>query len=64
MAIVDITILEGRDLETKSRLIESLTTAVTDTLGAEPHQVRVVINEVREGNYGVAGRTVSKTFRK
>ncbi|MDE0113084.1 MAG: 2-hydroxymuconate tautomerase family protein [Albidovulum sp.] len=64
MAIVKVTILEGRDLETKNRLIKSLTTAVIDTLGAEPQQVRVVINEVKEGNYGVAGRAVSKSVRK
>ncbi|MDH3703308.1 MAG: 4-oxalocrotonate tautomerase family protein [Alphaproteobacteria bacterium] len=58
MAIVSITIIEGRDRETKNRLIARLTDAVVDTLGAEPGQVRVVINEVGDGDYAVAGKPV------
>lgn len=58
MAIVTITIIEGRDRETKNRLIESLTAAVVDTLDAKPQQVRVVINEVGDGDYAVAGKPV------
>lgn len=58
MAIVSITIIEGRDRDTKNRLIERLTAAVVDTLDAEPRQVRVVINEVGDGDYAVAGKPV------
>ncbi len=58
MAIVSITIIEGRDRETKNALIARLTDAVVDTLGAEPRQVRVVINEVKDGDYAVAGKPV------
>lgn len=58
MAIVTITIIEGRDRETKKQLIEKLTDAVVDTLEAKPTQVRVVINEVKDGDYGVAGKPV------
>ena len=58
MAIVGITIIEGRDRETKNRLIARLTDAVVETLGAEPRQVRVVINEVGDGDYAVAGKPV------
>ena len=55
MAIVTITIIEGRSLGTKRQLAARLTDAVVETLNAEPRQVRVVINEVPEGNYAVAG---------
>jgi len=55
MAIVNLTIFEGRDEETKSRLIRALTDAVVKELPANPKHVRVVIIEVPEGNYGVAG---------
>ena len=55
MAIVSITIIEGRSPGTKCRLAARLTDAVVETLNAEPRQVRVVINEVPEGNYAVAG---------
>ena len=58
MAIVSITIIEGRDRETRNRLIARLTDAVVETLGAQPGQVRVVINEVADGDYAVAGKPV------
>ena len=55
MAIVNGTIIEGRDRTTKEMLMKRLTDAVIETLGAEPRQVRVMINEVRDGDYGVGG---------
>lgn len=58
MAIVSITIIEGRDRDTKAALMKRLTQAVVDTLGAEPRQVRVAINEVKDGDYAVAGQPV------
>lgn len=58
MAIVTITIIEGRDRETKNRLMRRLTEAVVDTLDAKPGQVRVVINEVGDGDYAVGGNPV------
>ena len=44
MAIVGLTIIEGRDRETRSRPIARPTDAVVKTLDAQPGQVRVVIN--------------------
>jgi 4-oxalocrotonate tautomerase len=58
MAIVSVTIIEGRDQETKTRLMERLTAAVVDTLDAKPGQVRVVLNEVKDGAYAVGGTPV------
>lgn len=58
MAIISITIIEGRDQETKSLLIKRMTEAVIETLDAKPGQVRVIINEVRDGAYGVGGNPV------
>ena len=55
MAIVTIVILEGRDRETKDKLIKRLSDAVIDTLDAKPEQVRVVIQKVPDGDYGVGG---------
>ena len=55
MAIVSVTIIEGRDRTTKEILMKRLTDAVIETLGAEPRQVRVMINEVRDGDYAVGG---------
>jgi 4-oxalocrotonate tautomerase len=58
MAIVNVTIIEGRSQEVKSALMAGITDAVVAALGAKPHQVRVVINEVRDGAYSVAGNPV------
>ena len=58
MAIISITIIEGRDQETKNQLMVKLTDAVVETLDAKPAQVRVFINEVKDGAYAVAGNPV------
>ena len=58
MAIVNITIIEGRDRETKNALMAKLTEAVVEVLDAKPQQVRVVISEVKDGDYAVAGNPV------
>ena len=58
MAVVTLTIFEGRNDETKARLIGALTDAVVKELPAKPEHVRVIINEVPVANYGVAGKTV------
>jgi 4-oxalocrotonate tautomerase family enzyme len=38
--------------------MQALTDAVCESLAIEPRQVRVVIQEVSQGNYAVAGKTV------
>ena len=58
MAVVSITIIEGRDRETKNRLIAKLTQAVIECLDAQPNQVRVIVNEVGDGDYAVGGKPV------
>ena len=58
MAIVSVTIIEGRPPEAKQALMAKLTEAVVEVLGAEPRQVRVVIHEVKNGDYAVGGTPV------
>ncbi len=58
MAIINVTIAKGRDQAVKNRIIEKMTEVMVDTIGAKPQQVRVVINEVEDGNYGVAGKPI------
>ena len=58
MAVVTLTIFEGRNDETKARLIKALTDAVVDELPAKPEHVRVIIHDIPKSNYGVAGKTV------
>jgi 4-oxalocrotonate tautomerase len=58
MAIIDVTLLEGRPQEVKDRVMARLTQVLVEELGAKPHQVRVVLREVRAGCYAVAGQAV------
>lgn len=58
MAVITLTIFEGRDDETKARLIKALTEAVVKELPAKAEHVRVIIHDLPTANYGVAGKTI------
>ena len=58
MAIIDVTILEGRSQDVKNRVMARLTEVLVEELGAKPAQVRVVLRDVRGGAYAVAGQPV------
>lgn len=55
MAIVTLTISEGRDQAHLDRLHKALAEAVMRELPAEPRQVRTVIYQVPAGSYAVGG---------
>jgi len=59
MPIVNVTLMEGYDAETKRTLSKKLTDTVLDTIAAPPEAVIVVINEVPGENYMRGG--VSRT---
>jgi len=50
MAIIDVTMHEGRPREVKDRIMMRLTQVLIEELGAQPHQVRVVLREVKREN--------------
>ncbi|MEO0997546.1 MAG: tautomerase family protein [Pseudomonadota bacterium] len=58
MAVITLSIFEGRSDETKAKLIKALTDAVVAELPAKPEHVRVIIHDLPVANYGVAGKTV------
>ncbi|MFL5797260.1 MAG: 2-hydroxymuconate tautomerase [Actinomycetota bacterium] len=60
MPIVQIDMLEGRDVEKKRRLIRMVTDAVCEALEANPESVRVVIREIPPDHYGRAGVPASE----
>ena len=60
MPIVQIELLEGRDVEKKRRLIRMVTDAVCEALDAKPESVRVIIREMDPDHYGVAGVAASE----
>ncbi len=58
MAIVTVTLLEGRNQEVKERVIKGITDVLTKELDPNPQHIRVILNEVRRGNYGVGGKSI------
>lgn len=55
MPIVTIHMLKGRDKEKRKELIKNVTDAVTRTLDVAEESVRVLLNEMENENFGVAG---------
>jgi 4-oxalocrotonate tautomerase len=55
MPIVQIHLLEGRDIEKKRELARKITQVVCDTLGSPPEKVRVILSDMAHHDYSVGG---------
>ena len=55
MPFAQIYILEGRTPEQKKAVIEKVTQALVEAVGAPIQTVRVVIREVPKTNWGIGG---------
>lgn len=61
MPIVHVHLLEGRSKEVKQQLISEITEAVSRTLGNSPETIRVLLHDMPQENWGVAGMPISST---
>ncbi|MCP5266934.1 MAG: 4-oxalocrotonate tautomerase family protein [Burkholderiaceae bacterium] len=55
MPFAQIYMLEGRTEEQKKAVIEKVTQALTEAVGAPKEHVRVWIHDVPKENWGIAG---------
>ncbi len=55
MPLVEISLIEGRDAETKERMISEVTDAIVRTSGAPAEVVTVIIRDVPKGSWGSGG---------
>ncbi len=55
MPIVHVSLLEGRDAQTKRALLRELTEAVVRTTGVPRASVRVLLHEVPAAHWAVGG---------
>ncbi|CAM3914902.1 2-hydroxymuconate tautomerase [Roseateles saccharophilus] len=55
MPFAQIYLIEGRTTEQKRAVIEKVTQALTEAVGAPKENVRVWITEVPKENWGIAG---------
>lgn len=62
MPVITVSLLEGRDAQTKGQLITALTDAYDSVCGGGD-KLYVVIDEVKRDNWGVGGKQLS-TMKK
>lgn len=63
MPLAQIHILEGRSEEQKRAVIEKVTQALVDAVGAPKETVRVVIYDIPKENWGIAGTSAKALGR-
>jgi 4-oxalocrotonate tautomerase len=59
MPIIEIHLLEGRDIEKKRKLVAGVTDVVCQTLGSKPEQVRVILSDMARHDYAIGGVLVA-----
>ena len=55
MPLAEITMMEGRTEDQKRAVIQKVTQAIVEAVGAPIESVRVVIREVPKTNWGIGG---------
>lgn len=63
MPFAQIYILDGRTEDQKRAVVEKVTQALTEALGAPKENVRVWIHDVPKENWGIAGKTAKDLGR-
>ncbi|MFN8929976.1 MAG: 2-hydroxymuconate tautomerase [Alphaproteobacteria bacterium] len=64
MPIIEIHLLEGRDIEKKRKLVAGVTDAVCAALGSRPEQVRVILSDMARHDYAIGGVLVADDVSK
>lgn len=60
MPIVQIEMFAGRTVEQKKQLVEKVTAAIVETVGAKPESVSIIIREMAKENYARGGQLESE----
>jgi 4-oxalocrotonate tautomerase len=63
MPIANIQILQGRGPDMKASLIRAVTDAIADTLEVKPESIRVILQEVPAGHWGIGGISAKELGR-
>lgn len=64
MPIAEIHIIEGRSAQKKEELIKRMTEVLCEVLEVQKPQVRIIIDEMKVENFGIAGESVAKRRAK
>ncbi|SEP89041.1 4-oxalocrotonate isomerase [Solimonas aquatica] len=63
MPLAHVYLLEGRSEEIKRAVIDKVTQALHEAVGAPKENVRVVIQDVPKTNWGIAGKSAKDLGR-
>ncbi|HEY0846658.1 MAG TPA: 2-hydroxymuconate tautomerase [Noviherbaspirillum sp.] len=63
MPICQIHLLEGRTVEQKRLLVQKITEAVNEAIGAPKESVRVILTEMPKEHFGIGGKTAGELGR-
>ena len=63
MPNVVIDMWEGRDSDTKRKLIQEISKVIVDVLKVDVHHVRVILNDIPKDNWGIDGEQASRIQR-
>lgn len=63
MPFAQIHLLEGRTEEQKQAVIEKVTAALHEAVGAPLETIRVLIHDVPKTNWGIAGKSAKSLGR-
>jgi len=60
MPIIHFNMLDTRTVDQKRRLCAAVTATVSEVLGVQPEQVRIIIHDLAPDNFAVAGVTAGE----
>ena len=63
MPISQIYLMEARTVEQKRKLIEKITDAMNESIGAPRESVRVIITEMPKEHFGIGGKSAAELGR-
>lgn len=63
MPLAHIYLIEGRSEETKRAVIDKVTQALHEAVGAPKENVRVVIQDIPKANWGIGGKSAKDLGR-
>jgi 4-oxalocrotonate tautomerase len=64
MPLIEVTLIEGRSDELKTKLISELTAAAHRAIGAPKPSIRVILREVPASHWGVGGISKAEIDRQ
>ncbi len=59
MPIVQVNLLEGRTIDQKRLLVEKVTQAIVESIGAPSETISIIIRDMAKENYAKAGKLAS-----